>query len=413
MTFKHLPQTSAARSLAKFLLGLAFLLLVAVLPKNAIAQQLNEAQSLSLIVSAIAESNDSDIQTALLQGMLSGLEGRRNVPTPNGWSDLGKRLASSESPKLRDLANQLSQIFGDPEALKKSLATLKNQTAATDVRQKALRSLMAMRSEEASELLESLLDEPGLTLDVIRGYSTVENPVAPGVLLGKYKTLGPEHRKAVIETLASRKRYAEELVVAVKNKIILRDEIPVHVARALKDMLGSRFVIVYGEFKPLGKDREMQIKKYKKLLAPNALAGADASHGRAVFNKTCAACHLMYGQGGKVGPDLTGSNRANLDYILLNSIDPSYDVPDGYKMTTVITVDGRLINGVVAEEDGSKLVLKTAEQPRVVIGKAEIESRKISDKSIMPERQLDELKPQEVIDLIKYLQTTEQVELAK
>jgi len=82
-------------------------------------------------------------------------------------------------------------------------------------------------------------------------------------------------------------------------------------------------------------------------------------------------------------------------------------------MVTVLTTDGRLINGVVAEEDGTKLVLKTAEQPRVVIAKEDIEQRKTSDKSIMPDGQLDQMKPQEVIDLIKYLQTTEQVEVAK
>ena len=82
-------------------------------------------------------------------------------------------------------------------------------------------------------------------------------------------------------------------------------------------------------------------------------------------------------------------------------------------MVTVMTIDGRLINGVVAEEDGTKLVLKTAEQPRVVIAKEDIEARKTSDKSIMPDGQLDQLKPNEVMDLIKYLRTTEQVEILK
>ena len=65
------------------------------------------------------------------------------------------------------------------------------------------------------------------------------------------------------------------------------------------------------------------------------------------------SCHTLYGEGGKVGPDLTGSNRANLDYILLNSVDPSYDVPGAYKTVSVLTVDGRVVNGVLAEEDSS------------------------------------------------------------
>jgi putative heme-binding domain-containing protein len=114
-----------------------------------------------------------------------------------------------------------------------------------------------------------------------------------------------------------------------------------------------------------------------------------------------------------VGPELTGSNRANLDYILLNSVDPSYDVPDAYKMVQILTTDGRAINGVLAEEDAVRIVLKTAEQPRVVIAKEDIETQKISPKSMMPDGQLDQLNPSEVIDLIKYLRTTEQVELPK
>ena len=94
------------------------------------------------------------------------------------------------------------------------------------------------------------------------------------------------------------------------------------------------------------------------------IADASASRGRAVFTKTCAACHVLYGEGGKIGPDLTGSNRANLDYILLNSVDPSYDVPAGYRMVTIVTVDGRVVSGVIAEEDETRIVLKTVEQPK-------------------------------------------------
>jgi len=326
---------------------------------------------------------------------------------------LSKKLSLSDNQSVRDQAVQLSQIFGDLEAIESSLAILQDQTAGSDARAKALSSLLALRSEAASSLLETLLDEPDLRLDAIRGFAIIENPVAPALLLERYKQFKPEHQRAVVETLATRKRYAQALVAAIRKKTVSRGDIPVHVARSLKEMLGRGFVSVFGEVKSIGADRERQLAKYRKLLTPAALANGDASRGRAVFKKTCASCHLLFGVGGKVGPDLTGSNRANLDYILLNSVDPSYDVPDGYKMVTVQTVDGRLINGVVDEEDSGKLVLKTAEQPRVVIAKADIEARKISDKSIMPDGQLDQMKPQEVIDLIKYLRTREQVEMAK
>ena len=272
---------------------------------------------------------------------------------------------------------------------------------------------MTHQNEEASSLLESLLDDPALRLDAIRGYAMVENASAPAVLLGRYAQFSPELRRAVVETLATRKRYAQALLAAVEQKTVLHDDIPAHVARSLKDILGDRFVRVFGEVRPISQDRQKLLARYRKMITPDRIADARASRGRAVFTKTCAACHVLYGEGGKIGPDLTGANRTNLDYILLNSVDPSYDVPTGYKMVSIVTVDGRVVSGVVAEEDETRVVLKTVEHPRLVIAKEDIEERKISSKSMMPDGQFEKMKPQEVIDLIKYLRTTEQVEMTK
>ena len=155
------------------------------------------------------------------------------------------------------------------------------------------------------------------------------------------------------------------------------------------------------------------IAQYKKTLTDEALENADPSAGRKVFDKTCASCHQLYGVGGDIGPNLTGSNRANLDYILLNSVDPSYDVPEGYRMVLIETVDGLVLNGVVAEENARSVTLKTVQQPRVVVLKEDIVDRQISPKSIMPDGQLEALKKDELINLIRYLRTTEQVETSE
>jgi putative heme-binding domain-containing protein len=225
--------------------------------------------------------------------------------------------------------------------------------------------------------------------------------------------MNPDLKRAVVETLATRKSYAQKLLTAVQQKRVTRDEIPAHVARSLNSLLGQQFVKVFGKVRPVAQNREKLIAKYRKLLTPARIADADASRGRALFKKTCASCHLLYGDGAKIGPDLTGSNRANLDYILLNSVDPSFDVPASYKMVSIVTVKGRVLNGVIAEEDATRVVLKTVEQPRVVILKEDIDIRKILPRSMMPEGQLDKMKQQEVADLIKYLRTTEQVEMAQ
>ena len=373
----------------------------------------DEATSLSLLVETLQTHEDTTLRNSLMKGMLSGLAGRRNVPAPEGWEILNEELSLSDDETTRELSMQLSQVFGDPAALRHALSQVTDASVEPSARRSALRSLLTQQYEAASEVLESLLDDPEIQLDAIRGYATIENATAPGILLRRYSEFGETQRRAVIETLATRKRYARALLSAITEGAIPRDDIPAHVARSMNLILGETFSKAFGEVRDLSEDRTKLMAKYKAMCTPQAIAKADASRGRAVFEKTCASCHVLYGTGGKIGPDLTGSNRANLDYILLNSVDPSYDVPEGYKMVLIQTVDGRLLNGVVAEEDEVRVVLKTVEQPEVIIQKDDIEARKISEKSMMPDGQLEQMKPQEVIDLVKYLRTTQQVEKAQ
>jgi putative heme-binding domain-containing protein len=371
----------------------------------------NDVDSFQLVVTAVGSTTDTSVQAALLKGMLLGLEGRRSVRAPEGWSTLSTTLACSTSASVRQHAFALSQIFGDTVAVASALECVQDSTIAAAQRCSTLSLLLGQQNQEASQLLKVLIDEPALTLSAIRGYAIVRNDEAPAVLISRYSKLNAQHQRAVVETLASRKAYAEALLEALKMNQIQPSAVPVQVARTLKNLLGKKFTDVYGALPVVGAEREHLIKKYKKLCKPSAVAAADASRGRAVFQKTCAACHVLYGEGGKVGPELTGANRANLDYILLNSVYPSLDVPHAYRTVSVLTVDGRVVNGVLAEEDGTKIVLRTPEQPRVVIAKEDIDFRKISPQSMMPDGQLDAMKPQEVIDLVRYLRTTEQVEL--
>ncbi len=380
-------------------------------PGTRTAHAFDDVSSLNLLVESLGDVQDPGVLRALMGGMLKGLEGRRGVAQPAGWGRIAAKLNAHKDEGVRDLANQLSQIFGDEAAVQRALAIVRDSDAEPQVRLKMLRSLLDQQNREASNLLESLLDEPGLQIAAVRGYAAVENPEAPSILLKRYPEMSPELRRAVIETLATRKPYAEALLNAVRSKAVSHDDVPTHVARSLATLLGDRFVAVFGKPPTLGADREKLIAQWKARMSPSVMERADASRGRAVFKKTCAACHLLYGEGGKIGPDLTGSNRANLDYILLNSVDPSFDVPAAYRMVTIVTTDGRVANGIVAEEDGARVILKTVEKPRLVIAKSDIEERVVSKKSMMPEGQLEKLKRQEVFDLISYLRTTEQVEL--
>ena len=127
-----------------------------------------------------------------------------------------------------------------------------------------------------------------------------------------------------------------------------------------------------------------------------------------MFAKTCGQCHTLFGAGGKVGPELTGSNRANLDYLLSNILDPSAVIGKGYQAQIIVTDDGRVFTGIIRSDDRDSLTLATANDT-IVIPKSEIVEQALSPKSMMPEDILKPLTEHEIRSLVVYLASPRQV----
>jgi putative heme-binding domain-containing protein len=130
-----------------------------------------------------------------------------------------------------------------------------------------------------------------------------------------------------------------------------------------------------------------------------------------VFNRTCQQYHKLYDIGGDIGPNLTGSDRANLDYVLENILDPSATVARDYRLTTVVTTEGRVLSGIIREQSDKTVTMQTINE-RVVLPRDEIEAIKESPVSMMPEGLLERLSAAEVRDLVSYLASTRQVPAA-
>ena len=150
--------------------------------------------------------------------------------------------------------------------------------------------------------------------------------------------------------------------------------------------------------------------RYKSRVANDAGGEGDLSRGRLVFQRTCAQCHKLFDAGGDVGPDLTGSDRANIDYILENVLDPGASVGRDYQLTNVATTDGRLLSGIVREQTPDALVLQTPND-RLVIPREDVEELKPSGESMMPEGLFEKLSDGEFVDLVRYLGSKSQVRL--
>jgi putative heme-binding domain-containing protein len=136
----------------------------------------------------------------------------------------------------------------------------------------------------------------------------------------------------------------------------------------------------------------------------------DAPAGRVVYNRICAQCHTLFGEGGKIGPDLTGSNRANLDYILENIVTPNAVIPNEYRVAMVEMKDGRVLSGTIKQQDEKSITLATLTE-QTALARADVKSLEMADVSMMPEGLMGVLSEKEVRDLIYYLAAPAQVPL--
>jgi putative heme-binding domain-containing protein len=166
--------------------------------------------------------------------------------------------------------------------------------------------------------------------------------------------------------------------------------------------LERRIELVWGEFRESGADVEREIARLKQLYWAGGSQPGDASRGRSVYVRTCQQCHVLFGVGGKVGPDITGSNRSDLDYLLQTILDPNAVIPNEYRASNLETMDGRVLTGIVQRQDDRSVTILTADE-ELVIPRDEIEVLEESELSMMPEALLDQLEEQELRDLIYYL----------
>jgi putative heme-binding domain-containing protein len=153
------------------------------------------------------------------------------------------------------------------------------------------------------------------------------------------------------------------------------------------------------------------IEKEEELLTPDLIAKANANSGRGIWISKCGNCHKLYGEGGQIGPELTGAQRSNLRYWLENILAPSAIVAENYRSTAYRTIDGRVITGVVLSETTNDVTIQTA-QEKIVLNAIEIEERNPSQLSLMPEGLLEGLNEDTKLNLFKYLMSTPQ-ELSK
>ncbi len=218
----------------------------------------------------------------------------------------------------------------------------------------------------------------------------------------------------MIDLFVSRPAWTDSLLDAIAAGRISRDDLtPFHARQILNfndEALDTRLRDVWGDVRKSDEAKTKRIEQLKAALTPEGRTEADLPNGRILFTSHCSACHTLYGQGGKLAPDLTGSGRADLGYLLENIIDPSAVVSNEYRMTVFKLKDGRALSGVIASSSDRTFTVRSFTE-ETTIEKAEIIEKTELPNSIMPEGLIDSLTAEQTRDLIAYLMNPVQVPL--
>lgn len=361
-----------------------------------------EEDGVAEIVKALRDLPDS-ARRDVFAGLFDGLEGRRSAPMPPAWPDTYRKLKSGA---LSSEAAKLALIFNDPDALAEMKQVASDPRADAPTRGRALKALIDRHPPGLAALLLPLLDDAALAGQAIRGLAGYDDAGTAGAILERYARLSVGQKQDALQTLASRPVWAGQLLDAVVSGAVPKGDLTAYTARQIGGLgdktLAARIEAIWGIARPSSEEKAKQIAAFKAALKPATLAKGDRTAGRAVFQRTCFACHTLFGEGGTAGPDLTGAQRSNLDYLLENILDPSASVAKEFQLTIVETKDGRTLTGFVAGESESSITVQSLNE-KIAIPVGEIKSRKVSPVSMMPEGLLLTLTESEIRDLVAYL----------
>lgn len=365
---------------------------------------------------AAKKAPSSESRRAILTGMSLAMRGWQKVPAPQGWADFAaahdKEGANAE---VRTLVQELSIVFGDGRAIDEVLKLVADKNQPTDSRRQAIRSLQAAKVDGLVPVLRGIMTDRDLGDTAVNGLAELDLTTFAPIFVADYTRFYKPAREAAVTALASRTDAAKLLLTAVtEGKIPPRDVSPAQLRQMQlldRGSLNERIFTLWPDQQLITADKVQLIEKYRHQLDETTRAAAVLPSGRQVFEKNCARCHKLFGQGGTLGPELTGAQRTNLNYLLENIIDPSATLATNFRMSIIEHIDGRVIAGVIGEQTERTITVQTPTD-KVTINRADIDSLQPSKLSLMPDGLLNALKPEEVRDLFGYLMSPQQVPLA-
>lgn len=373
---------------------------------------LNTPEAFAAITKSLLRLGNDQQRLDALNGLSAALKGQRRVAMPKDWPVVETALANSANPEIRAQMQSLSLTFGSTTALTSLRKTLMDKSTDIAARKLAFDSLLSVKDAELPALLRQLLSDPDLRGSALRGLGNYDDAQTPDAILPIYSSLSPAHKRDARNTLAGRPAYARKLLAAVEANQVPKTDLTADLIQQLRNLknpdVDALLAKVWGTTRESSADKKAEIAKVRNIFHGGGSQPGDALRGRTVFTKICLPCHSLFGTGGRVGPDLTGSNRGDLDYILENMVDPNAVIPNDYLSWNIEMKDDRSITAVLKEQTDHAVTVMTANET-LTLPRNEIASMKQGALSMMPEDLLKPLTDQEIRDLIIYLRQPVQV----
>ncbi|MDB6140749.1 MAG: Cytochrome c [Verrucomicrobiaceae bacterium] len=352
----------------------------------------------------------------IVKGLSQALQGYSKAAKPAQWDKLAEVMQAHAGDDIKNMVRELSSIFGSGRATEELVAIAENAEADAGARINAVNSLLRSPKPALLPLLKGWIKDKVLAAQAVRGLASFDDPTIPGTLLGMYKYLPEAIQGDAVNTLISRPAYARQLLERIEKGGLPAKSITPFQARQISsfndEALNKLLAKVWGGIREAPEAKKQEQAKYKGLLTPAVLARADAGKGRTVFAGVCAACHKLYGEGAAIGPELTGSDRHNINYLLENVVDPNAVVPNDFRLTILKMKDGRVLSGVIPEQTERTITIVSPAQ-RLQVERQEVASSEQLPLSLMPEGLLQAMTIEQVQNLFAYLMSNGQVEMSQ
>lgn len=367
-------------------------------------------QRVDALLAAIAKVSSVPSRQAVLDGLADGLAGRRKVAKPASWSVVGPQLATGADETLRNRIRDLSALFGDGRALDQIKEAALDKDADLSRRRAALQALIDARADGLRAVCEQLLAVRDLSAVAASGLALSDDLAVADRLLAEWPKLYGAEKPPVLNALLSRPAWTMKLLDAIAAGKVRRTDLGVAQARQIRalhnDALTQRLTDTWGAIQDTDDaTKQAAMQSWRSRLNQEAMKRADPAEGRKLYMQSCGACHVLYGAGGNIGPDLTGSGRQNLDYLLENILFPSAIVAAEFRQTTLTLKDGRSLSGVIRSRNNQAVVIQMIGETATV-SLPDIEQQETSSLSLMPEGLLDALTEAQALDLVSYLMSS-------